>query len=392
MRTGGALFCQYGEMLHPFDDYPIHQVGQPLLDTALAHPNTFDRYFFNGYSPTGDVFFALAFGLYPGRQVIDAGFNVLRGGEQVGVLASGRIPLDRTATRVGPISIDIVEPMRVLRIVVEESNGVAAELLFTARTVAVEEPPFRDLATANGATDYTRFTQFGSWTGRVVVDGDEIPVDATFRGCRDRSWGIRTVGQRVPAAPATSMGTGFWLWAPVNFDDACTHLDCMEFPDGRRKHDSGFVIPVRDNVTAPVHGGAEGLATMANIEHDVAWKKGTRWAEHASFALVGADGTRDQLDFEPLTRFQMGGIGYFDPEWSHGTWRGENEVIGRRLRTADVDPTSPSNFHVQNLCRVTWTSENDGHAHERIGLGTCEHVVFGPHAPSGFRGPIDVAG
>ena len=93
----------------------------------------------------------------------------------------------------------------------------------------------------------------------------------------------------------------------------------------------------------------------------------------------------------PSGGFQMGGIGYFDPEWSHGTWHGEDEVIGRRLRTADVDPMSPTNFHVQNLCRVTWTSDADGHTSERVGLGTCEHVVFGPHAPSGFRGPIDVA-
>jgi hypothetical protein len=361
-------------MLHPFDDYPVHQVGQPLLTTAVAIPNSFDRYFFNGYSSDAEVFFALAFGLYPGRDVIDAGFSVVRQGEQMCTLASGRMPADRT-TRVGPIRIEVIEPMRVLRVVVDDSNGLAADLVFTARTVAIEEPPFREITTAQATTDYTRFTQFGSWSGTLVVDGETIVVDETWRGCRDRSWGVRNVGERLPGAPARTLPDAVWVWTPVNFDDVCTHMDYMGFTDGRERHSSGFI--------APVGGDLSALRTMATISHDVKWRSGTRWAESATITLTALDGTSEEVRLETLVRFQMGGIGYFDPERAHGTWQGEESVVGRRFRTAEVDPASPANFHVQNLCRATWGN--------RTGLGVLEHIVVGPYAAGGFTGMTDGA-
>ena len=57
-------------------------------------------------------------GLYPNRHVADAAFSVVRDGEQISVFTSQRAPADRRdATRLGPIAVDIVEPMRVLRVV-----------------------------------------------------------------------------------------------------------------------------------------------------------------------------------------------------------------------------------------------------------------------------------
>ena len=53
----------------------------------MAHPatsdrNFYDRYFFNGYLPEGEVFFGAAMGLYPNRRVIDAAFSVVHNGRQ----------------------------------------------------------------------------------------------------------------------------------------------------------------------------------------------------------------------------------------------------------------------------------------------------------------------
>ena len=50
-------------MLHPFDDYPLHQTPEPLSHVGSESPNAYDRYFFNGYRVDGDdgpVFFAVA--------------------------------------------------------------------------------------------------------------------------------------------------------------------------------------------------------------------------------------------------------------------------------------------------------------------------------------------
>ncbi|HRE01764.1 MAG TPA: hypothetical protein PLV68_10725, partial [Ilumatobacteraceae bacterium] len=102
-------------MLTSFDDYPIHQACVPVAHTATADINHYDRYFFNGYTKGGDVYFAVAMGLYPNRHVHDAAFSIVRGDQQISVFGSGRAPRDRRdANRVGPITVDVVEPMAVI--------------------------------------------------------------------------------------------------------------------------------------------------------------------------------------------------------------------------------------------------------------------------------------
>ena len=86
-------------MIHPLDDYPIHQTSQPLLHPATDSPNAYDRYFFNGYriadEPVETMFFAVALGVYPNRGIMDAAFAVVRDGVQHNVRASRRAPADR---------------------------------------------------------------------------------------------------------------------------------------------------------------------------------------------------------------------------------------------------------------------------------------------------------
>ncbi len=60
---------------------------------------------------------------------------------QRSVFASGLAPLDRTETKIGPISIEVVEPLRVNRVRVDaEEFGLVADLTYRARTSAHEEP------------------------------------------------------------------------------------------------------------------------------------------------------------------------------------------------------------------------------------------------------------
>ena len=44
------------------DEYPIHQTPEPVW-VAGSDRNFYDRYFFNGYSKDGSVFFGAAFGI-----------------------------------------------------------------------------------------------------------------------------------------------------------------------------------------------------------------------------------------------------------------------------------------------------------------------------------------
>ena len=49
-------------MLTAFDDYPIHQAATPVA-IAGTDRNFYDRFFFNGYSPDGTLFFGGAMGI-----------------------------------------------------------------------------------------------------------------------------------------------------------------------------------------------------------------------------------------------------------------------------------------------------------------------------------------
>ena len=195
-------------MLSSFDDYPIHAGSVPVNETATSDINHYDRYFFNGYSGDGSIYFGVAMGLYPNRHVVDASFSVvMNGAEQISVHASARAPMDRAdANHVGPIRLDIVEPMKRHRLVVETpEHGLRADLEFVARSEPVQEPHFLVKAGQRSVFDYTRLTQFGHWSGWIEVDGvrHSLSADST-PGSRDRSWGTRPIGP----APDTGAPVG----------------------------------------------------------------------------------------------------------------------------------------------------------------------------------------
>jgi len=361
-------------VLSSFDDYPIHQTAEPVAHTASGDRNHYDRYWFNGYQADGSVFFAIAVGLYPNRQVMDASISVVRDGVQTSVHASRRAPADRSDTTVGPISLRVDEPLRRISITLgANESGVTGSMTFVARTAACEEPRFTIRAPGGRLVmDYTRLTQFGRWEGSLSLGGEQIPLEGAL-GTRDRSWGVRPVGERDGGAPGP-LPQFFWLWAPVNFDDACTHFDVQEDAAGRRSHGFGIELPTL--------GAGSGLVSeevgTSRVDWDIAWRPGTRRADGATITIGDA-----VVRLEPILDFQMCGLGYLHPTWGHGLWKGEAAIGVEEWKVSDLDPMAPQNIHVQQLCRATMG--------DRVGTGVLEQLVIGPHARAGFADLLDPA-
>ena len=224
--------------------------------------------------------------------------------------------------------------------------------------------------------DSTRLTQFGTWTGGLTVDGATIALDpAQVLGVRDRSWGIRIVGEPEGGAPGM-LPQFYWLWAPINFDDVCVHFDVNEDGDGRRWHANG-------NLARVGAFGDDAIEYTKTVAQRITWRTGTRRAARAAIELVPHGKPPVVIDLDPILTFQMRGLGYLDPEWGHGLWKGALAVGGDVWTLADLDPLDPRHLHVQQLCRARM----DG----REGIGVLEQLVLGPHAPSGFRSIIDGA-
>ena len=377
-------------MLTSFDDYPVHQTSQPIAITASSDVNHYDRYFFSGYTADARLYFASAMGLYPNRHVVDAAFSVVVDGgtqdaRQINVYASERAPTDRfDATTVGPIRVTVVEPLRVLRIDVDApAHGIRAELTFTHRSEPIQEPHFFHRVGQRVLIDYTRLTQFGRWAGWIEIDGERVDLDPVSTcGARDRSWGVRPVGERGPTGAPVADPQFFWLWAPVSFEPigggseingsgVCTHFDVNELSDGRRWHETGFVA------LDGVHAEA-----MRHVDYRLSWRPGTRSYERFELELVPWEGEPTTLTFEPLYDFHMAGLGYTHPEWAHGCWKGESVVGGDRWDLPVDDPVAPDRVHVQTISRVTATGGIGG----RVGLGVLEQLAIGRHTPTALEG------
>ncbi|HEY8154616.1 MAG TPA: hypothetical protein VII72_10860 [Myxococcota bacterium] len=372
-------------MLTHFDDYPLHQTPEPVAHPATGDRNFYDRYFFNGFAKDGSLFFGAALGLYPNRRVMDASFSVLAGGKQLSVHASRLAPLERSETRVGPVAVEVIEPLRTLRLrVAPNPGGISCNLLFRARTSAIEEPRATLRSGAQVVMDSTRLTQFGRWSGTLEIEGQRLEIEPrSVLGVRDRSWGIRPVGEREAGAPSAPPQL-FWLWAPFHFDDVCTHLGVFEDEAGRPWHAGGVTTPAYDGGRGFPDAADPGEVRAARIVHHIDWEPGTRRARSARLELTPHTGASAVLALEPILRFQMLGLGYLNPEWGHGHWKG-NEAFGAEAwDPAALAPLDPRHVHVQQLCRARWG--------EREGFGVLEQLVIGPHRPSGFTSLLDGAG
>jgi len=364
-------------VLTSFDDFPIHQASVPIAHSATGDLNQYDRYFFNGYSGDSGVYFGVAMGLYPNRHVADAAFCVVLDGVQHSVFHSQRAPLDRRyATHLGPIAVEVLLPLQTLRVTVDApEQGLRAELTFDGRSEAIEEAHFFERAGMRTFFDYTRLTQFGTWAGWLEVDGmrHEITPDDVW-GSRDRSWGIRPIGEPPPTGAPVQQPQFFWLWAPVNFPSLSTHFDVNEYGDGRRWHETGAISRL-----------GEAPHMMRSVDWRVKWRPGARVADSFEYDLIDWDGARHTVTLQPLFEFQMRGIGYGHPEFGHGYWKGESVTSGERLQLPVDDQLSRENVHVQALCNATLTMADGTVEH---GQGILEQLAIGPH-PTGLTGILD---
>ena len=367
-------------MLTKADDYPIHQLPEPIAYTGTDR-NFYDRYFFNGYTPDGSSFFAAALGVYPALNVMDGAFCIVDNGVQHNLRVSRVLGMERMDTRVGPLHVDVVEPLRSLRVRVDKNeHGISADILFRSRAAAIEEPRFTYRIGPRTIMDYTRLTQNGSYEGWIDVRGKRIAVTSErYVGTRDRSWGVRPVGAQdsQPVAPPP-LPQFYWLWAPMNFDDRITLYHDNSDADGRPWNTAAVMAPT----------GADGPMHMASCSSQLAFKPGTRHARDATIRFSDADGGDYQIEVKPQWNFYMSGLGYTNPEWGHGHYRGVLAIGYDAFETSKVNESEMHFVHVQAFSTAKLTGP-DGF--ERQGYGVLEQLIIGAHKPSGFRALDDGA-
>lgn len=369
-------------MLNLLDDFPIHQTPEPLAHPATSDRNFYDRTWFNGYSVDGDWYFGIGMAIYPHRGILDCAFSVVeKGGKQHCFFASCRAPKERTQMQVGPFRIEIIEPMRRTRVVIEDNQtGINCDLVFSTRTSPVQEKRQTLWDGTRRMMDSTRFDQFGRWSGFIRhPEGDITVNEAECRGTKDRSWGVRGVGEpESGGAPALAPPSAFFLWAPLFWDDHATHAIFFDGSRGEQLHNEGMVIPSYPSENDVPGTEDTNVQQMVRVEHRLKYMTGTRMIETAEIDLIDLHKNIRTITLEPILTFNMKGLGYLHPIWKQGTWHGELEIGSESFDPFTLDLQDPHNLHVQQVVRTS-----DG---TRCGIGALEHVCIGSYEPYGLTG------
>lgn len=369
-------------MITEGDEYPIHQTAEPIA-VAGTDRNFYDRYFFNGYNADGSVFFAAAMGIYPHLNIIDCAFSILKDGKQSSVFFSRGLNGERMDTRVGPFGVSVTKPLKEIRLDLSETEGIGCELVFQGRAHPIEEPRFNWRQGTRTLIDCTRMTQNGRWKGAIWLDGEMIEVNPqSWSGTRDRSWGVRPIGAADgnPLLPFM-IPQFYWLWTPVSFADRSFFFHVNDDEHGHPWNTRA--VMVRDGAGEADH------AHMARCHAEVSYASGTRRATGGVVHFTDRENRTGKLELTPLAPFQMKGVGYRHPKWTHGAFISEEPSWEREDWVPEELPwADPHNLHIQAISKAVLT-DVDGSVHE--GMGSFEQLFAGAHAPSGFKSIMDGA-
>jgi len=374
-------------VLSKFDDYPIHQTAEPVFHTATSDHNTYDRYWYNAHALDGSFYFGVGLCRYPNLGILDGSLSLAIDGRQYAFHGSCRAPLEPTDTTVGPLALQILEPMGRHRIVIEANEtGIECELLFTPYTACIEEGRQTLRNQRHLIMDVTRLDQFGTWQGWIRYDGKELKVDGrSTMGLKDRSWGVRPVGDSYGGgAPLAEFQAIHFNWMPIHWENECSLAGWFEDGTGNQWHtDQGFLPRYASMAEVPGTNDPDSRLWQGKVEHDLTMIPGTRRASAAVVTMQDRSGEQMEVTLQPVLVHRMKGLGYQHPDWGHGKWQGELAIAGESWVDSELDPLALENLHVQQIVKAT--------CGDRVGHGVLEQLHIGPSTSHGFKDWFDGA-
>lgn len=374
-------------MLSKFDDYPIHQTAEPVFHTASSDRFHYDRYWYNAHALDGSFYFGVGLCRYPNLGILDGSLSLAIDGHQYAFHGSCRAPHEPTDLSIGPMELQILEPMGRHRLVIADNEtGISCDLTFTPRTACIEEGRQTLRNERHVVMDATRLDQFGRWSGWIRYDGRELQVDETTTfGLKDRSWGIRPVGESYSGgAPLAEFQAVHFNWVPIHWEDECSLAGWFEDAEGHQWHtDQGFLPVYPDRQSIPGTNDPAARTWQGTVEHRLTMIPGTRRASAGVITMHDRSGESLEITLEPVMVHRMKGLGYQHPEWGHGKWQGELAIAGESWADADLDPLALENLHIQQVVVAR--------CGDKVGHGVLEQMHIGPSTSHGFADWFDGA-
>ncbi len=309
-------------MLIRMDEYPFHQVTDTFAAVAGSDPSWNDGHYVCAANQAGTVAFTSNVRLYANNDVLD-GFVCLRHeGHQYNVRFSRRLRPDMDRLGVGPLRLEIMEPLDVVRLVLDR-NDIGIRLDVTCHTSNVPYMGPIEVRRIDGRLLSERATYeiTGECEGWVEVAGKRIELtryDSSF--FRNHSWGYQPPrgGPRPYGAPTPNKRVpGLRQWVLFHLPDHGGFF--FTDPSGRAAAGRGAILD--GDRTVPVVG----------IEHELDFYDGGRRVRSGSFRLTDVEGAVRDYTFSDLGWVYCQGGGYFggfDDGLGQGVYRGDDHAEG----------------------------------------------------------------
>jgi hypothetical protein len=360
-------------MFSSIDDYPVHQIAEPVRHVATSDRNFYDRYYFNCFPRSAELMLAFGLGQYPNLDVTDAFAVCTADGTHRVVRSSRELGDDRGDLGVGPLRLEVLQGMRRLRLLCDpaEDYGLRFDLTWEAESSPVAEPRQWSRQAGRVLVDSMRLGQVGRWTGQLNVAGRDYPVDPEqWLGFRDRSWGIRPVGEPEPRGERAGPGFAsfYWLYTPMQFEKFAIFVALQEDSAGRRRREHAVRVT-----------GSADPVPLGTVSQQLRFRPGSRELAGATLEFADAEARVQVTPLLPLHVAVETGYGLAGG-WRHGAYRGSLWVDGLALPAAEARQRSGALGVVEVLSRYDYSGPDD----TATGYGMFEYLIIGPHQPSGF--------
>ncbi|BAN00934.1 hypothetical protein [Ilumatobacter coccineus] len=386
--------------LSPHDELFVHQTPTTFGEVSSSDLGWDDGTYLGAYSADAGVFLFAGMRVAPNTDMIGGYVGVIHDGRQRTCRVSRPWRADMSTT-IGPLRLDVIEPFEEIRLVLDANeSGIEVDLTWVATRPAHLEPRHQARRRGRLTTDQSRYSQGGSPTGRITIDGHTHEVTpANWSADRDHSWGL--YASRAPLAPSSrwlppsehdGKSRALRLWANFEVDGAAGMFHLHEAADGSRDG-------LNDTFSSPFEGAAwrdgEVAVRFTDAEHEIELVPGTRLVSGVTVRFTDTDDQTWVHRYEPAAvPWTPATIGYGRGSWSDGgsmfTYR---EGVASEWDELQVDPqpfelvladgrSIPNSIGLEYVCRL-WVTGPDGTEHGP-GLAHLECFLDGPYEPLGL--------
>lgn len=315
--------------LTKLDEWPRHQAATTFDVVTSDSPHWSDGYYFCVGDETGQMQLFTAIRLHPNNDVLEGYACVTTGGSQANMRWSRRLRPAIDDLRVGPLELEISEPLEQLRTTcVPNRYGIAFDIDWTGLHTPYLEDYRSRVENGRSLQSRCNYGQVCAVDGWVEVGDKRFEITGdSWVGVRDHSWGIGpTGGPAWPhAAPLPGAARAIFdtrSWSMFRLPDRVVFFMLHRYAEH-----APVVLEHREIM---LDGGASRSAVTA--EFRVTPVPGHRRARTAQLSLVFADGDEQVLDISVVgdpTHLQGGGYFQgFDDGLGRGVYRGDDHHEG----------------------------------------------------------------